>query len=210
MSNTIRIRTNPGGLDKYIKIPIEQEFDFIEILSLRISQEEAYRNFCADYGVITGRVFLNRGFGIPNAKVSVFIPIDDIDKEDPLIYQPKNCLETLKSDYIFHTHPKTPYIGSRIKNGIIYEFPSISDIIHFVDHHNNGKLLGSLVITPEGLYIIHKYYFNREKIKVDIDILIDKLYDIYHECYQESMQYYHADTFNNVCGKGAKRFTLHF
>ena len=85
MSKTIRIRTTPNGLDKYIKVPIEQEFDFIEILSLRISQEEAYRNFCADYGAIVGRVTINSGFGVPNAKVSVFIPIDDIDKEDPLI-----------------------------------------------------------------------------------------------------------------------------
>jgi len=85
MSKTIRIRTTPNGTDKYIKVPIEQDFDFIEVLSLRISQEEAYRNFCADYGVIVGRVVINSGFGVPNAKVSVFIPIDDIDKEDPLI-----------------------------------------------------------------------------------------------------------------------------
>jgi len=85
MSKTIRIRTTPNGSDKYIKVPIEQDFDFIEVLSLRISQEEAYRNFCADYGVIVGRVVINSGFGVPSAKVSVFIPIDDIDKDDPLI-----------------------------------------------------------------------------------------------------------------------------
>jgi hypothetical protein len=79
MSKTIRIRTTPNGSDKYIKVPIEQDFDFIEVLSLRISQEEAYRNFRADYGVIVGRVVINSGFGVPNAKVSVFIPIDDIE-----------------------------------------------------------------------------------------------------------------------------------
>ena len=60
-----------------------------------------------------------------------------IEPSDPTIFMPKNCLEALNVNYIFHTHPKTPYIGSRIKNGIIYEFPSISDIIHFIDHHNN-------------------------------------------------------------------------
>ncbi len=137
-------------------------------------------------------------------KISKVTILNDnrVDKEDPLIYQPKNCLETLKSDYIFHTHPKTPYIGSRITNGIIYEFPSISDIIHFVDHHNNGKLLGSLVITPEGLYIIHKYYFNREKIKVDIDILIDELYEIYHECYQNSIEFYKSYNFKKMISNG--------
>jgi hypothetical protein len=82
MSNTIRVRTTPNGGDKYLKVNIEQDFDFIEVLSLKISQEEAYRTFCSDYGVVTGRVIVNNGFGVPNAKVSIFIPIDDIDKND--------------------------------------------------------------------------------------------------------------------------------
>ena len=80
MSNTIRIRTTPNGDDKYIKVNLEQDFDFIEILSLKISQEDAYTKFCSDYGVIVGRVTVNNGFGVPNAKVSVFIPLDEVDK----------------------------------------------------------------------------------------------------------------------------------
>ncbi len=113
-----------------------------------------------------------------------------VDKGDPLIYQPKNAVEAFKVDYMFHTHPKTPYIGSRAKYGMIYEFPSVNDIIHFVDHHNNGRLLGSIVMTPEGLYLIHKYTFNREKIKLDFDLLINDLEDIYMECYENSMEKY--------------------
>ena len=85
MSNSIRIRTTPNGGDKYVKFKLDQDFDFIEILSLKISEEDAYRQFCSDYGVIVGRVIINSGFGVPNAKVSVFIPLDDIDKNDPLI-----------------------------------------------------------------------------------------------------------------------------
>ena len=85
MSKTIRIRTTPNGSDNYIKVKIDQEFDFIETLSLKISQEEAYRNFCSDYGVIIGRVIVNNGFGVPNARVSVFIPIDEVDKNNPII-----------------------------------------------------------------------------------------------------------------------------
>lgn len=85
MSNTVRIRTTPNGSDKYLKVKLEQDFDFIEILSLKISQEDTYRKFCSDYGTIVGRVSVNNGFGVPNAKVSVFIPLDDIDKENPLI-----------------------------------------------------------------------------------------------------------------------------
>lgn len=84
-NNSIRIRTTPDGKDKYVKVKLDQEFDFIEILSLKITQAEAYRNFCADYGVVVGRVFVNNGFGVPNARVSIFIPIDDVDKDDPII-----------------------------------------------------------------------------------------------------------------------------
>jgi hypothetical protein len=80
MSNNIRIKTTPNGSDKYVKLKLDQNFDFIEILSLKVSQEETYRKFCSDYGAIVGRVIVNNGFGIPNAKVSVFIPIDEVDK----------------------------------------------------------------------------------------------------------------------------------
>lgn len=82
MAENIRIKTQPNGTDKYVSLKIDQDFDFIEILSLKISQDEVYNEFCSDYGVIVGRVTVNNGFGVPNAKVSVFIPITDEDKED--------------------------------------------------------------------------------------------------------------------------------
>ncbi len=109
-----------------------------------------------------------------------------VDQSDPIIYMPKTCLEILKVEYIFHTHPKTPYIGSRIKNGAFYEFPSISDITHFIEHHNDGKLVASIVISPEGIYIIRKNNFNINPIIVDYDILILDLNDIYSECFNDS------------------------
>lgn len=84
MSESIRIRTIPNGTEdsSFLKVKLEQDFDFIEILSLKISQEEAYRRFCSDYGVVVGRVIVNNGLGVPNAKVSIFIPLTDEDSED--------------------------------------------------------------------------------------------------------------------------------
>ncbi len=82
----IRINTTPGGDDKFLNVQLDQKFDFVEILSLKISQEEVYRKFCSDYGVVVGRVTINNGFGVPNAKVSIFIPVDDLDKEDSEIF----------------------------------------------------------------------------------------------------------------------------
>ena len=86
MSDNIRIKTTTGRGSKNINLEINQKFDFIEILSLKISQAEAYRRFCSDYGVVVGRVIVNNGVGVPNAKVSIFIPIDEIDSENSEIF----------------------------------------------------------------------------------------------------------------------------
>ena len=75
-NKSIRIRTDIGE-DKYVNVNIEQDFDFIEILSLKLTEEDVYRRFCSDYGVVAGRVFINNGFGVKNAKVSIFIPKDE-------------------------------------------------------------------------------------------------------------------------------------
>ena len=85
LNKSIRLSTTPGGEDKYISVKLEQEFDFLEVLSLKISQEDLYASFCANYGVVVGRAIANGGFGVPNAKVSVFIPITDEDERNELI-----------------------------------------------------------------------------------------------------------------------------
>lgn len=83
-NKSIRLRTEPGS-SKNINVKIQQEFDTIDFLSLKITQDEAYRNFCSDYGVVAGRVIANDGFGVENAKISIFIPLSDEDAEDPII-----------------------------------------------------------------------------------------------------------------------------
>ena len=139
-----------------------------------------------------------------NEKVDKVVVLNNsrTDKDDPLIYMPNNSLEALNVDYLYHTHPKTPFIGSRLKDGILYEFPSISDIIHFIEHHNNGKLLGSIIFSPEGIYIIYKLSFNRNKIKIDYDIIINKLEETFMECYEESYLEYSSLNYNSLKTNG--------
>lgn len=83
-NESIRIRTTPG-VDKNVRVKLDQDFDFLEILSLKITQEDLYQPFCSNYGVVVGRVIANKGYGIPNSKVSIFIPITDEDKKNQLI-----------------------------------------------------------------------------------------------------------------------------
>jgi len=79
----IRLNTTPSAFNgNLLKVNLEQDFDFLEILSLSISQEEVYRRFCSDYGVVVGRAIMNNGVGIPNAKVSIFVPLSDEDIEN--------------------------------------------------------------------------------------------------------------------------------
>lgn len=79
-NKSVRIPTTAGGNDKYLTVKLENDVDFFEVLSLKISQKDVYGSFNSDYGVIIGRVIANGGVGIPNAKLSVFIPISDDDK----------------------------------------------------------------------------------------------------------------------------------
>ena len=72
-------------------------------------------------------------------------------------------IDAVDFEYMFHTHPATPYPGARINEGILYEFPSVSDLFHLIDHHNDGITQGSMIITPEGMYII-KCIDNTKKI----------------------------------------------
>ena len=84
MGQSYRIRTELG-INKTINVQLDQEFEQLEILSLKLQQEDVYIRSCADYGVIVGRVTANNGFGLPNARVSIFIPISNIDESNPII-----------------------------------------------------------------------------------------------------------------------------
>ena len=91
-NKTLRIRTNIKE-DQYITVNLEQEYDILEILSMKIDQKGAYKYSVGDYGVVVGRVLANNGFGVPNAKLSLFIPkneTNDIVKE--MLYPYDNTL----------------------------------------------------------------------------------------------------------------------
>lgn len=58
--------------DKYINVKLEQNYDFLETLSLKLDLVDAYKNFSSDYGCVVGRVSTS-SVGIPNVKVSIFL-----------------------------------------------------------------------------------------------------------------------------------------
>ena len=113
-----------------------------------------------------------------------------VDKNDDEIYLPKNMADAIDYEYIFHTHPATPKPGGRVSIGILYEFPSISDIFHFLDHFNLGITQGSIVITPEGLYNIRKNKFDMKKIKINEDKLFKEMVELYDDVQTDAVDRY--------------------
>ena len=77
-NKSYRIRTKVGReADTFLDVHLDQDYDSLEILSLKISDKDVYKLHNSDYGVIVGRVLANGNFGVPNAKISVFIPADE-------------------------------------------------------------------------------------------------------------------------------------
>lgn len=83
INKTYRIRTNVNTNDDYITLDanLVQDYDAFDILSVKIDSVDTYKLHNADYGVVVGRVLANNGFGVPNAKISIFIPSDGEDGE---------------------------------------------------------------------------------------------------------------------------------
>lgn len=128
MPKSYRIRTKLGT-DQNIQVKLEQDFDFLEILSLKLRQEDVYADFCADYGVVVGRIVANGGFGIPNARVSVFVPIDSLDVNDPVIstLYPYTRPEDKNEDgYRYNLLPYEPQYEGHVPTGT---FPTREDVL---------------------------------------------------------------------------------
>lgn len=74
--STYRIRTKLGETEP-INIPISlmQEYNSFEILSLKLNVNENYNSYTSTEGIVVGRVSTaNNGLGIPNVRVSIFVP----------------------------------------------------------------------------------------------------------------------------------------
>lgn len=82
--STYRIRTKLGETEP-INIPISlmQEYNSFEILSLKLNMDDTYRSYESTEGIVIGRVSTaNNGLGIPNVRVSIFIPKGEYSQTD--------------------------------------------------------------------------------------------------------------------------------
>jgi hypothetical protein len=128
MPKSYRFRTIPG-VDRDIRIKIDQDFDFLEILSLKLRQEDLYSRFCADYGVVAGRVIANGGYGVPNVNISIFVPLSNVDENNPIIstlYPYKTPQDKNEDGFRYNLLPYVQEYGGHTPTGT---FPSKNDIL---------------------------------------------------------------------------------
>jgi len=171
MPKSIRIRTEPG-VDRNINLKIDQDFDSLEILSLKLRQEDLYTQFCANYGVVVGRVIANGGVGIPNAHISIFIPIDQIDENDPIIstlYPYKSPEGKNEDGYRYNLLPyQNEYYGHTATG----TFPTAEDVLTRKEVlHVYEKYYKYSVRTNEaGDFMIVGVPLGSQKLVMDLDL----------------------------------------
>jgi hypothetical protein len=171
MGKSYRIKTDIG-VDKNISLQLDQDFEFLEILSLQISQNDIYTKNCADYGVVVGRVVANGGLGIPNVKVSIFVPItetDSLNDEVVAIYPYVNPNDKNDDGFRYNLLPYTPSYPSHTATGT---FPTRDDVL-------KDPLVGTVydkyykytVKTNEsGDYMIFGVPLGQQTIFMDLDL----------------------------------------
>ena len=171
MPKSYRIRTEVG-VDKYINVNLEQDWESLEVLSLKILANDLYTRMCADYGVVVGRVFVNNGFGLPNAKVSVFIPLDDVDEVDPVIselYPYRTITDTNEEGYRYNLLPKLPSYRGHQSTGT---FPNVGDVLmdeSYIEVYD--KYYRFTVTTNEsGDFMIFGVPTGTQTIVMDVDL----------------------------------------
>lgn len=111
-SQKIHLTGDNVNSDKYIKLKLEQDIDTLELLTLSLKTEDVYQNYNADYGVLVGRVLANDGIGVPNAKISIFIPITDEDSKNGIIMSVYPYTTPRDKNYEGKRYNLLPRIGS--------------------------------------------------------------------------------------------------
>jgi len=182
MDRNIRIPIDLSADDKSITVNIEQEFDNLEVLSLKITSSDAYTRQCSDFGVIVGRVMLNSGFGVQNAKVSIFVPITEEDKAKTEIFELypfETVNDTFPNGVRYNLLP-------RIRNEknpshrAVGNYPDQTDFTHYPQYLEiMDKYYKYTTTTNEaGDYMIFGVPLGQKDIVMDFDVFDTNSFDI--------------------------------
>ena len=188
-NKTYRIKTEVGN-NTTLHVNLNQDYEHFNILSLKISKEGMYRMHTSNYGCIAGRVLANDAFGIPNAKVSVFIPnTNETNVVIDQLYPYKNIVDKdsneirynlLPSDQQFDCHqPVGTFPNKRMvldNNDVLEMFDKYYRYTTVTNESGDYMIFG----VPVGEQVLHV-----ELDLSDIGILSQKPRDLIYQGYNK-------------------------
>lgn len=166
-----RISTNIGK-DQRVTVELKQDYDLLEVLSLKFTQQQAYTSLCSDYGVVCGRVTANNGLGIPNVKVSVFVPQKDTDSTDPVIsalYPYTSVGDKNDDGYRYNLLPSRKQHGGHVPTGTFFDQQDIltrEEVLEVYETYYNY----TVKTNSAGDFMIWGVPLGEQTIHVDVDL----------------------------------------
>lgn len=168
---SLRIRTAVGEYSpNVVNVKLTQTYDSFEILSLKIDQANTYKLFQSDYGVIVGRVNASGNFGVPNAKVSLFIPVKNNETTlRKIIYGYKN-IQTKDADGIRYNLLPNDVINACYQN--VGTFPDKRLLLDNKDYLEifDDYFKYTTVTNASGDYMLFGVPTGQQTLHVDIDL----------------------------------------
>jgi hypothetical protein len=170
-----------NNTNEVVRVKLDQEFESLDVLSLKITSSDAYRRMCSDFGVIVGRVTINNGFGVENAKVSVFVPITADDANRPEItalYPYKDVTDTNELGVRYNLLPRLR--NNNPSHRAVGNFPDITDFSQYpVTVEIFEKYYKYTTVTNiSGDYMIFGVPLGTQRITMDFDLFDTKSLEI--------------------------------
>jgi len=170
MNANRRIKYNQGNGEDHILINLDQSFDFLEILSLKLSQNDVYKTYTSNYGVLIGRVIANDGFGIPNAKISIFVPkLDNNDIDSEIIYPYETTSDKNVNNVRYNLLPQKKINRCHQNVGTMPTKRDVLDNDINIDIFDNYYTY-TTVTNESGDYMLFGVPVGSQNIHVDIDL----------------------------------------
>lgn len=157
-----------------ITFNLEQEFESLDVLTMRITSSDVYLSATSNFGVVVGRVGINDGFGVQNARVSVFVPITAEDKlrsEIVELYPFETINDSFPNGVRYNLLPRIKQKNpDHVPAGT---FPDITDLTHYpVYFEILDKYYKYTTTTNEyGDYMIFGVPIGQHNILMDFDVL---------------------------------------
>ena len=166
-----RISTNIGK-DQIVNLELKQDFDFLEVLSLRFTQKDVYSSMCSDYGVVCGRISVNNGLGVPNARVSLFVPQLEKHSNDPVIsalYPYTEIGDKNSNNYRYNLLPSRKQHGGHEPTGTFFDQEDIltrEEVLEVYETYYSY----TVKTNSSGDFMIWGVPLGQQTIHVDVDL----------------------------------------